>query len=102
MSVYAVSFRIHEDSTYQTRYASFTAQLQQGSKTHWDETTSFALVETDETIDGFCSRIYVYSGFDSSKDLYLVLYTNKLSARVRGSVKYPHTLQSLLPYLVKL
>ena len=102
MSVYAVSFRIHEDVDYSRRYQSFTSALAAGATASWDETTSFVLVETSESIDAFCSRIYVHSAFDSSKDIYLVMDVEKKSARFRGKNKYPNTLQALIPYLTVL
>lgn len=99
MSVFAVTFRIHDDSDYRRRYDSFTDEVRNGATTHWEETTSFMLVETTESIDSFCSRIYVKSSFDSSKDIYVVMDTQVKSARARGPIKYPFTLHSLLPYL---
>lgn len=102
MAVYAVSFRIHNDTDYSRRYESFTKALTAGAIRSWEETTSFVLVETAESIDTFCLRIYVGSAFDASKDIYLVMDVEKPSARFRGKNEYPNTLQALIPFLVQL
>ena len=103
MPVFSVSFRIHRDATYQHRYDTFVEQLTSvGVGNYWDETTSYMLVRTHETIGDFCTRIYVHSGFDSSKDVYVVMDVDAKSARARGKIEYPNTLKSLVPYIVPL
>jgi hypothetical protein len=100
MPVYAVSFDLEYDSTYHDRYTSFMEQVKKGGD-WWADTTSFVAVRTSETIDNFCSRIWSMSGFNSAKDLYLVLDTEKLSARIRGKIK-DRDIFKLMPYLIEL
>lgn len=100
MAVFAVSFDLEYDATYQSRYASFMEQVKKGGA-WWADTTSFVVVRTNETIDDFCSRIYIHSDFNSTKDLYLVSDTEKLSARIRGKIR-DRDIFRLMPYLVEL
>jgi hypothetical protein len=100
MAVYLVSFDLKYDSGYSDRYTTFMDQVKHGGQ-WWADTTSFVAVQTDEDIDAFCTRIYVHSGFDGSKDLYLVLDANVKSGRVRGVIKDQH-LFTLLPFVKKL
>jgi len=100
MAVYAVSFDLEYDSTYQDRYTTFMEQVKMGGA-WWADTTSFVVVRTGETIDPFCTRIYTQSGFNSAKDLYLVCDTEKLSARIRGKFK-DKDIFKLMPYLIEL
>lgn len=57
MATYAVSFEIKADNEYDKRYASLVKQLKLKG-TMWDETTSFALVQTTESLDDFEHRLY--------------------------------------------
>ena len=100
MSVFLVSFDIKSDSEYSHRYDSFMTQVKKTTP-WWADTTSFVAVETNESLDDFCSRIYVHSGFDSPKDLYLVLDANVKAGRVRGNLK-DQDLFKLLPFVTKL
>lgn len=100
MAVYSVSFNIKYDDTYSARYDSFMEQVKKSGK-WWAETTSYVVVETAESIDEFCSRIYAYSDFNASKDRYLVLDVNAKSGRYRG-VNTDSDLFTLIPYVKKL
>jgi hypothetical protein len=50
MAVFLVSFEIRYDHTYQERYRSFVKEVQKSSP-WWAESTTFIVVETNETID---------------------------------------------------
>jgi hypothetical protein len=100
MPVYAVSFDLEYDSTYQDRYTSFMEQVKKGGE-WWADTTPFVVVRTSETIDNFCSRIWSMSSFNGAKDLYLVVDTEKMSARIRGKLK-DRDIFKLMPYLIEL
>lgn len=67
----------------------------------WADTTSFVAVETSETIDDFCDRIYYKSSFNQSIDLFLVLDANIKSGRVRGKLR-DQDLFKVLPFVKKL
>jgi hypothetical protein len=101
MSVFLVTFRIHSDATYSARYQSFQEALLAGCLGYWREPTSFVAVSSAETIDAFCSRIYVNSSFDASKDMYLVLDANVKTGRVRGNL-IDQDLFKLMPFVIKL
>ena len=101
MSTFSVSFRIHQDVDRQRRYDTFVEQLESvGVGQYWAETTSFYFVKTTETIDAFCHRIYVHSGFNATKDIYVVMDTEVKAARARGAIQYPNILKSTVPYIV--
>ena len=101
MSAYTITFRIANDSTYEDRYVSFVEELKKKVNVWWAEPTSFFAVETSESIDQFCERIYSNTKFDASKDLYLVLDANVKSGRVRGR-STDADLYKILPYVKKL
>lgn len=96
MGVYAVSFEIKSDSTYIGRYTSFVDQLRLKGKM-WDETTAFAIVETDETLRGFQHRLYSKSRFDAEKDKLFVVDVTDRSCITRGAFVMPVTLKSIMP-----
>ncbi|MFK4505433.1 hypothetical protein LPJ38_34765 [Bradyrhizobium daqingense] len=100
MAVFAVSFDLEYDTDYQSRYSSFMEQVKKTGD-WWGDTTSFVIVRTAESIDSFCSRIYVDSRFNATKDLYLVSDTEKLSARIRGKIR-DRDIFNLMPYLIEL
>lgn len=100
MAVFTVSFTIAKDATYDVRYKSFTEQVKK-TGVYWEETTSFIVVETGETIADFCNRIYLNSDFNASTDRYLVLDANVKSGLYRG-VLADKDLLALLPYVKKL
>lgn len=100
MAVFLVSFELKYDDDYGARYKSFTDELKATGR-HWDENTSFVVVETEEALDDFCRRIYENTEFDGTKDRYLVLDANVKSGRVRGPVS-DSDLFKLLPFVKKL
>lgn len=100
MAVFAVSFDLEYDANYQSRYSSFMEQVKKTGD-WWADTTSFVVVRTSESIDSFCSRIYIDSSFDASKDVYLVSDTEKLSARIRGKIR-DRDIFKLMRYLIEL
>jgi len=70
MSLFAISFRIHEDSTYETRYESLVEQIQKEAVDNtWEETTSFYLIESEQkTSKSLCDDLYNNSKIIDSKD----------------------------------
>ncbi|WP_409188588.1 hypothetical protein [Bradyrhizobium sp. RDM4] len=100
MATLSVSFDLEYDSTYQARYTSFMEQVKK-SGLWWADTTSFVVVSTTESIDEFCSRIYVNSDFNATKDLFLVMDTEVKSARIRGKISDRDAFK-LIPYLIEL
>lgn len=93
MPSFAVSFELESNSSYSSRYRSLIEQLlSEPSKNVWTETTSFALVETSETLSAFADRLYYKTDVSSATDILLVFNPNTGEAIVRGPVNYPHTL----------
>ncbi len=101
MGVYAISFRLHEDPTRSSRYDSLVEQIGKCA-TVWDETTSFALVETSESLSELEHRLYYKSTIIASKDLLLVLRLSDDPAILRGEDRIPSTLRRLRPRVTAL
>lgn len=101
MSTYAITFTIHYDNSdsWNLRYNSFMAEVRK-CPVVWDETTSFCLVQTAETIDQLERRLYL-SLFDASKDKLLVIDVSYDAAICRGAISDKVKLGNLLPGIQK-
>jgi hypothetical protein len=103
MPSYAVSFEIHSDATYLSRYTSLMEQVREHpSVAPWMETTSFVLVDTEESLEAFAHRLYFGSKLIDSKDILLVFDPARSSAIARGPIEYPATLGSKFRHFVKM
>lgn len=100
MPTFAMTFRIDYDSSYDERYDSFVKEIRKRSP-NWEDTTSFFVLSTNESIDTFADAIYYGSKFNAAKDLYLIMDTDKKSAVIRGKV-LDQSIFGLIPYLRKL
>ncbi len=50
MAIFAISFRIHEDSTYEERYESLVDEIKnEAVGSTWEETTSFYVIKSTQT-----------------------------------------------------
>ncbi len=88
MAIHAVTFRIHQDSTYQERYESVVqATRQQTSSTYWDEPTSFILIESTKNSADVAQAIGANSKFALNKDLLLVINLSAKEYTALGQVK---------------
>lgn len=96
MGVYAVSFELKSDSDYSERYDSLIEQLKLKGDM-WDETTSFALVKTEESLDDFEHRLYFKSKLIASKDKLFVIDVTDRPCIARGAFLMPFTLKSIMP-----
>ena len=87
MSLFAISFRIHEDSTYETRYESLVEQIQKEAVDNtWEETTSFYLIESEQkTSKSLCDDLYNNSKIIDSKDIILVINLSNKGYSQRGA-----------------
>jgi hypothetical protein len=89
MPNYAVSFKIASETvgafTYNERYKSLMEQVDKDLLA-WDETTSFALVDTGESLSDFADRLYFRSDIFSSTDILLVIDHAKSAAIGRGPI----------------
>lgn len=95
MSTYAISFHLEYNSTYTERYTSLMAAIRQCAKV-WEETTSFAIVETHETLDTLERRLWL-SQFSSATDILMVIDISYDSCTIRGAAKKRAILKSILP-----
>lgn len=97
MAIFAISFRIREDSTYEERYDSLVEEIKKeaaGSST-WEETTSFFLIESSKGSKSLCNDLYNNSQIVESKDVLLVINLSAKAYAQRGA-PYPNTLESLM------
>jgi hypothetical protein len=96
MSLFAISFRVHEDSTYQERYDSLVKEIKsEAIDKIWDETTSFFLIESDKTSKTLCNDLYLHSNILESKDILLVINLSQKGYDQRGA-KLPNRLSNLM------
>ena len=96
MSLFAITFRIHEDSTYQERYDSLVKEIKsEATDKTWDETTSFFLIESDKTSKALCKDLYLHSSILESKDILLVINLSQEAYDQRGA-KLPNRLSNLM------
>lgn len=99
MGNFAITFRFKSDSTYQSRYESFVKKVHEIATTHpWAETSSFYALEANETADSLCTRLYLESEFDATKDLLLVIDTKNQVKATKGKVEYPTLLKTGLGF----
>ena len=100
MSTYAISFNLlygNDGDSYSERYASLMAAIRKCPKV-WDETTSFAVVETSETITDLERRLWL-SKFDSTKDILFVVDITYKDCTIRGATKNRSKLKEILPHI---
>ncbi|KFE47987.1 hypothetical protein CXB36_17405 [Pseudomonas syringae pv. syringae] len=94
MANFVITFRFRADSTYQSRYDSFVKKVVEIATIHpWAETSSFYALEANESADSLCSRLYLETDFDASKDLMLIVDTKNRVKATKGEVEYPSLLE---------
>lgn len=96
MPTYAISFEFKSDATYPHRYQSFMNQVRLCHRV-WTETTSFALVDTAESLFTLESRLYCKSDFNHLTDKVLVIDVTGDKGIFRGVNSMPSTLGLLMP-----
>ncbi|HEY1505628.1 MAG TPA: hypothetical protein VGF92_15070 [Stellaceae bacterium] len=96
MAAYTVTFRFHEDSTYQTRYESFVKEASKGL--WWADPTSFFAIQTDETIDALTTRLDTNTTILKDRDMFMVMDADAKSARIWGKVLDKDVFK-IIPYL---
>lgn len=100
MGKFAISFTLKSDDTWSERYISLMGQIRACKKV-WEETTSFALVETDENLDGLEHRLYYKSSISSSKDILLVIDVSYKSCSIRGATNNRAKLKEIMPGILE-
>ncbi|WP_374833897.1 hypothetical protein [Paenochrobactrum pullorum] len=98
MATYAISFNLKYDDSYSTRYDSFMKAIR-SFPTVWEETTSFALVESSRSLEEV-ERLLYLTDFSVSKDKMLVINVTSDACIARGKIDYPSTLRKLMPSIV--
>ena len=101
---HAINFRLKNatclGSTYGERLDSLMKQIRATGST-WEETTSFALLNSAETLEQLVDRLYLNSSFSASDDLLIAIDIERGVAVTKGVVKYPTTLGLLLNRLAQ-
>jgi hypothetical protein len=74
MAIFVVTFRIHDNATYQNRWASVVEAIRnETTSAYWDEPTSFFLIESNKTSADVADSINLNSSLDPSVDLLVVI-----------------------------
>jgi hypothetical protein len=74
MAIFAVTFRIHDNSTYHDRWSSVVDAIRkETTSTYWDEPTSFTLIESNKNSSDVADSIDANSTLDHSVDLLVVI-----------------------------
>ena len=96
MAIFVISFRIHEDLTYQERYNSLVQQINdEAIGKVWDETTSFFIIESNKSSKALCDDLYMHSTILDSKDILLVINLSQKGYAERGA-QLPNRLANLM------
>jgi hypothetical protein len=99
MANFVITFRFKSDTTYQSRYESFVKKVVEIATTYpWSETSSFYALEANETAESLCSRLYLETEFDATKDLLLVVDTKNQMKATKGNIEYPTLLKTGLGF----
>lgn len=74
MSIFAVTYRIHDDASYNERWESVVAAIRhETTSTYWEEPTSFALIESGKSSEQVADSINANSKLAPGKDLLVVI-----------------------------
>lgn len=82
---YWVSFRIHNDQTYEKRYDSLISAVQNNSTLWWAETSSFFLVRSGDSLLGLGAKLV--TGLRASTDILIMRQVGVQSAAYFGAIK---------------
>lgn len=101
MAKHAITFRIrwNNSDSYNERYESFMEQVRKTPV--WEETTSFALVTTNEGAEALCDRLYYYSKFNASIDTMVIIDISSGYAVSRGVIDDPARLRASVNLLLQ-
>lgn len=101
MAHFIITFRIGSDPGYQTRYESFVKKIHElggGIGKVWEETTSFASLQSPLTAEALCQALYLGSEFNSSSDIMVVIDLDAKVKATKGKVNYLTTLTATLGF----
>lgn len=95
MAAYVLSFELHSDSTYTSRYQSLMKRVEEIAPGRtWDETTSFVAFSSSMSLEDIHHTLY----FDTkltSQDKYLIINLTT-DQYLHRHILYPHTLADAL------
>jgi len=95
MATFLVSFRVEEYGNANERRQDLEAEVLRGSTMHWKDTTSFLIIEVDDTISNLAKRTKQW--IDTDVDVVLFRTLGTQDARVIGAVQ-DQDLFTLMPY----
>lgn len=96
MSVYWLSFRLKDNSTYSDRYEALVEAIRVNSSKWWYDTSSFFVFATTATIDEMANA--VKNAIDERNDLVLIGMPEFKSARLIGANK-DQDIFDLMPFV---
>lgn len=82
MADYWLTFRIHENASYQRRYDALIEAVNESGTGFWDGPTSFIAIESSRTIDTI-GTVYKRA-IDPAVDLFVIREIGKDSTRYAG------------------
>ena len=82
MADYWLTFRIHENSSYQRRYDALIEAVNESGSGFWDGPTSFIAIRSDKTIDVLGRALK--AAIDDDVDLFVIREIGKDSTRYAG------------------
>src|SRR4051812_9158322 len=98
MAIFAITFRIHEDATYNDRYNSLMEQIRRAAvdpADNWNEPTSFVIMQSDQSTASLFHALYYQSSIVETKDVLVVVNLSEKTYAQKGA-KYPNTLEWLM------
>jgi hypothetical protein len=97
MTTYWLSFRLHENSTYEERYAALENIVLSNSSMYWKETTSFIVFSSNISIQSVAASIKRV--INPKIDLFLIRILDTKSAIICGN-NQDQDIYKLIPYLI--
>lgn len=94
--VFWVSYRIVEDSSYQTRYNELIDRINRISSHQWDYTTSFHIIESGRDIETIFNRL---TPALNKGDYLLIRRLNEKTALFFGYEEEFNELREFMPYV---
>ncbi|SRR6266851_1581884 len=88
MALFAITFRVHEDATYEERYESLVDAIKglaEGNGRYWDEPTSFFLITSSQTASNLAAGIQNLSALSQITDLVLIINLSERQYAILGA-----------------
>lgn len=101
MAHFIISFRIKSDTSYQSRYDSFTSRVAEIASRDggaWEETSSFFAIKANYTAERLCDDLYLNSEFSAALDIMIVIDLDRREKATKGEIQYPNTLGANLGF----